>query len=211
MPLPTCSRVPLIQQDSSIIRDKEIQSDKTDACGRTLAGGVNDIAKQLAGRGPYVYNEGLHANHVCLAADTAGLPTAGADGSVTMTLHQVNGDGAGYVNAYRLVYKGLPLIQLPAPTLATSQRMAQGRRSRTWLLRSKFLAPTRVARPAQLTLHSSRVSPRFARLLFTGLLTSGFTRNTRGHGMHGWSQRLGMPGALPQRGSRRSFWRLRRW
>lgn len=29
------------------------------------------------------------------AAVAAGLPTAAADGTVTMTLHQVNGDGAG--------------------------------------------------------------------------------------------------------------------
>ena len=28
-------------------------------------------------------------------ASAAGLPTASADGTVSMTLHQVNGDGAG--------------------------------------------------------------------------------------------------------------------
>ncbi|KAK7053651.1 GEgh 16 [Favolaschia claudopus] len=65
------------QQDTSIIKDRDIASGKTGACGRTLAGGNNDVATQLA------------------AASQAGLPTAGADGSVTMTLHQINGDGAG--------------------------------------------------------------------------------------------------------------------
>ncbi|KAJ6550207.1 hypothetical protein B0H19DRAFT_952140 [Mycena capillaripes] len=65
------------EQDTSVIRDKEITSGKTGACGRTAAGGNNDVASQLA------------------AASQAGLPTAAADGSVTMTLHQVNQDGAG--------------------------------------------------------------------------------------------------------------------
>ncbi|KAJ6596151.1 hypothetical protein DFH09DRAFT_128051 [Mycena vulgaris] len=65
------------EQDTSVIRDKEMASGKAGPCGRTAAGGNNDVAVQLA------------------AASQAGLPTAGADGSVTMTLHQVNGDGAG--------------------------------------------------------------------------------------------------------------------
>ncbi|KAJ6473326.1 hypothetical protein DFH09DRAFT_1380280 [Mycena vulgaris] len=59
------------EQDTSVIRDKEIASGKTGACGRTAAGGKQRSASQ------------------------AGLPTAAADGSVTMTLHQVNQDGAG--------------------------------------------------------------------------------------------------------------------
>jgi len=65
------------EQDTSVIRDKSIASGKTGVCGSTKAGGNNDVATQLA------------------AASQAGLPTAGADGSVTMTLHQVNQDGAG--------------------------------------------------------------------------------------------------------------------
>ncbi|KAJ7275214.1 hypothetical protein B0H12DRAFT_245881 [Mycena haematopus] len=65
------------EQDTSVIRNVEIASGKTGVCGRTKAGGNNDVATQLA------------------AASQAGLPTAGADGSVTMTLHQVNQDGAG--------------------------------------------------------------------------------------------------------------------
>ncbi|EIM90688.1 uncharacterized protein STEHIDRAFT_90522 [Stereum hirsutum FP-91666 SS1] len=65
------------EQDTSIIRDNEIDSGKADVCGRTKAGGNNDVATQLA------------------AAATSGLPTPAANGSVSMTLHQVNGDGAG--------------------------------------------------------------------------------------------------------------------
>jgi len=65
------------EQDTSVIRNVEIDSGKTGVCGRTKAGGNNDVAAQLA------------------AASQAGLPTAAADGSVTMTLHQVNQDGAG--------------------------------------------------------------------------------------------------------------------
>ncbi|CCO38237.1 hypothetical protein BN14_12405 [Rhizoctonia solani AG-1 IB] len=66
------------QTDTSIIRDKEIASGDAGPCGRTLAGGVNDMASQME------------------AAASAGLPSAAADGTVTMTVHQVNGDGAGY-------------------------------------------------------------------------------------------------------------------
>ncbi|KAL5478343.1 hypothetical protein ACEPAI_2527 [Sanghuangporus weigelae] len=65
------------EQDTSIIRNNEIKSGKTGACGRTKAGGNNDVAQQLS------------------AASSAGLPSAGSDGSVAMTLHQVNQDGAG--------------------------------------------------------------------------------------------------------------------
>lgn len=35
------------------------------------------------------------SDNVYVAASQAGLPSAAADGSVTMTLHQVNQDGAG--------------------------------------------------------------------------------------------------------------------
>ncbi|KAJ1307390.1 hypothetical protein OPQ81_001495 [Rhizoctonia solani] len=65
------------QTDTSIIRDREIASGDAGPCGRTLAGGVNDMAAQME------------------AAASAGLPAAGEDGTVTMTIHQVNGDGAG--------------------------------------------------------------------------------------------------------------------
>ncbi|KAL5536238.1 hypothetical protein ACEPAF_59 [Sanghuangporus sanghuang] len=65
------------QQDTSIIRDREINRGDAGVCGRTLAGGDNDVTTQLN------------------AAVAAGLPSAADDGTVTMTLHQVNGDGAG--------------------------------------------------------------------------------------------------------------------
>ncbi|CAK5274899.1 unnamed protein product, partial [Mycena citricolor] len=71
------SRPNPFEQDTSVIRNQEIDSGRTGACGRTKAGGNNDVTAQLA------------------AASSAGLPSAAADGSVTMTLHQVNGDGAG--------------------------------------------------------------------------------------------------------------------
>jgi len=65
------------QTDASIIRDREIASGKASACGRTLAGGVNDIAADMQ------------------AAASAGMASIGEDGKVRMTLHQVNGDGGG--------------------------------------------------------------------------------------------------------------------
>ncbi|KZV86992.1 hypothetical protein EXIGLDRAFT_741483 [Exidia glandulosa HHB12029] len=71
------TRAKPFQQDSSIIRDREIERGTATACGRTKAGGVNDIATNVA------------------AAVDAGLPTADENGQVSMTLHQVNGDGAG--------------------------------------------------------------------------------------------------------------------
>jgi len=65
------------EQDTSVIRNNAIASGKTGVCGSTKAGGNNDVASQLA------------------AASQAGLPSAAADGTVTMNLHQVNQDGAG--------------------------------------------------------------------------------------------------------------------
>ncbi|KAG8690234.1 hypothetical protein FRC11_013014 [Ceratobasidium sp. 423] len=55
------------QQDTSIIRDREIQSGKVGPCGRTSQ----------------------------KAASSAGLPSATSGGEIQMTLHQVNQDGAG--------------------------------------------------------------------------------------------------------------------
>jgi hypothetical protein len=43
------SRAKPFQQDTSVIRDREIASGKTGVCGRTSAGGNNDVAAQLAG------------------------------------------------------------------------------------------------------------------------------------------------------------------
>uniref|UniRef100_A0A0S1MIF2 Secreted protein n=1 Tax=Phakopsora pachyrhizi TaxID=170000 RepID=A0A0S1MIF2_PHAPC len=65
------------QTDSSIIRDREIASGKSSACGRTLAGGNNEIGAAMS------------------KAESAGIPSVSSDGKVQMTLHQVNGDGGG--------------------------------------------------------------------------------------------------------------------
>jgi len=65
------------EQDTSVIRDNAIASGQTGACGKTKAGGNNDVASQLA------------------AASNAGLPTTSSAGELTMNLHQVNQDGAG--------------------------------------------------------------------------------------------------------------------
>jgi len=65
------------EQDTSVIRDREIASGKTGVCGRTAAGGNNDVAASVA-------------------SDSAvGLPSMAADGTLTMTIHQVNQDGGG--------------------------------------------------------------------------------------------------------------------
>lgn len=65
------------QQDTSVIRDREIASGRTGVCGRTAIGGNNDVAAGVA------------------AASSAGLPSMAEDGTVTMTIHQINQDGGG--------------------------------------------------------------------------------------------------------------------
>jgi hypothetical protein len=84
------------EQDTSIINDKEIASGKSAPCGRTPGGGVNDIAAGVAGQ--YL----KLPLHIVLtfflnypAAASTGIPSMSANGQVSMTLHQVNGDGAG--------------------------------------------------------------------------------------------------------------------
>jgi hypothetical protein len=62
------------QQDSTRFR-----GDAADACGETLAGGDNDPATQIP--------------QMLAAGNT--MPQITPGGSVDMTLHQVNGDGAG--------------------------------------------------------------------------------------------------------------------
>ncbi|KAH8923062.1 hypothetical protein BT69DRAFT_1219522 [Atractiella rhizophila] len=65
------------QQDTSIIRDREIASGRAGPCGRTQQAGNVDVQAEMT------------------AAVANGLATAASDGSVTMTVHQVNQDGAG--------------------------------------------------------------------------------------------------------------------
>jgi hypothetical protein len=68
------------EADTSIIRDGEIESGKAGPCGRTPAGGTNDIAKAMDD---------------AMSANDGVLPSASSSGEVQMTLHQVNQDGAG--------------------------------------------------------------------------------------------------------------------
>jgi len=63
------------QQDST-----RFKNEAADACGETLGGGTNDPATQV----PQM-----------LAANGGQMPQISAGGMVMMTLHQVNGDGAG--------------------------------------------------------------------------------------------------------------------
>jgi hypothetical protein len=63
------------QQDSTRFRNAA-----ADACGETLGGGTNDPATQVP---------------AMLAANGGQMPQISAGGMVMMTLHQVNGDGAG--------------------------------------------------------------------------------------------------------------------
>ncbi|CAE6387220.1 unnamed protein product [Rhizoctonia solani] len=71
------TRAKPFQQDTSIIRDKEIASGKVGNCGRTPLNGAIDMAAEME------------------AASSAGIPSATASGEIQMTLHQVNQDGAG--------------------------------------------------------------------------------------------------------------------
>ncbi|KAG9076536.1 hypothetical protein FRC06_009455 [Ceratobasidium sp. 370] len=71
------TRAKPFQQDTSIIRDREIQSGKVGPCGRTSQKGAIDMAAEME------------------AAASAGIPSATSSGEIQMTLHQVNQDGAG--------------------------------------------------------------------------------------------------------------------
>lgn len=71
------SRARPFQQDTSVIRDREIASGRTGPCGRTAIGGNNDVAAEVA------------------SASSDGLPSLAEDGTLSMTLHQINQDGGG--------------------------------------------------------------------------------------------------------------------
>ncbi|CAE6436217.1 unnamed protein product [Rhizoctonia solani] len=71
------TRAKPFQQDTSVIRDREIESGKVGACGRTSQKGAIDMAAEME------------------AAASNGIPSATASGEIQMTLHQVNQDGAG--------------------------------------------------------------------------------------------------------------------
>ncbi|KAI9190289.1 hypothetical protein H9P43_001730 [Blastocladiella emersonii ATCC 22665] len=66
------------QTDTSIIRDGEIRSGRSGPCGRTIAGGNNDMAGVAK-----------------IAQEMGGLPQVAPNMPLKLTLHQVNADGAG--------------------------------------------------------------------------------------------------------------------
>ncbi|KAM0745685.1 hypothetical protein T439DRAFT_319848 [Meredithblackwellia eburnea MCA 4105] len=65
------------EQDTSVIRNNAIASGQTGPCGKTAQSGNLDVAAEMA------------------KSLAAGVPTAAADGTVSLTVHQVNQDGAG--------------------------------------------------------------------------------------------------------------------
>jgi hypothetical protein len=67
------------QQDTAIIRDKDQESGRAGACGRTLGGGDIDIAAGVAAQ----------------MTELGALPEVTPGEQFTMTIHQINGDGAG--------------------------------------------------------------------------------------------------------------------
>ncbi|KAI9190295.1 hypothetical protein H9P43_001728 [Blastocladiella emersonii ATCC 22665] len=66
------------QTDTSIIRDGEIRSGRAGPCGRTIAGGNNDMAGVAK-----------------IAQEMGGLPQVAPGMPLTLTVHQINADGAG--------------------------------------------------------------------------------------------------------------------
>ncbi|KAI9188196.1 hypothetical protein H9P43_002598 [Blastocladiella emersonii ATCC 22665] len=66
------------QQDASIIRDGEI-AEGGSPCGRTLGGGNNDIKTGMS----------------AMKAELGGLPMVAPGQPLTLTVHQINADGAG--------------------------------------------------------------------------------------------------------------------
>jgi hypothetical protein len=60
-------------------------------CGETLAGGNNDVQTQLVGMSEIRRIPSIVIHLIFVAAVNAGLPTANANGQLTMTLHQING------------------------------------------------------------------------------------------------------------------------
>lgn len=103
------------EADTSIIRTRELGGGKASALGRTQGGGPVDAAAAVAKfmgtaankvkRAPQKGTKtakGTTEGGVAAAAGsgaTSGLPTSGDDGTISMTFHQVNQDGAGPLTA----------------------------------------------------------------------------------------------------------------
>ncbi|KAI9146197.1 hypothetical protein BKA69DRAFT_2780 [Paraphysoderma sedebokerense] len=77
-----CTKRTPCQQDTSIIRNREIASGKTDACGRTIASGALNVKSEVS----------------TMMADMGELPEIVPGKTTTLTIHQVNADGAGPYN-----------------------------------------------------------------------------------------------------------------
>ncbi|KAI9188199.1 hypothetical protein H9P43_002596 [Blastocladiella emersonii ATCC 22665] len=75
----TGTRANPFQRDSSIIRDRDIRSGRSGPCGRTIAGGNNNIQRGMA----------------AIKQQMGGLPMIAPGQPLTLTVHQVNADGAG--------------------------------------------------------------------------------------------------------------------
>lgn len=67
------------KQNPFQVDSTRFKNNNADACGETLKGGPNEPAKQMAK----------------VVSESSGMPMISAGGMVMMTLHQVNGDGAG--------------------------------------------------------------------------------------------------------------------
>ncbi|KAK4463237.1 hypothetical protein QBC42DRAFT_296169 [Cladorrhinum samala] len=76
--------------NTAIIRDSEIKSGRASPLGRTSGGGAVTAASALQ-----AFSRAAGAG----AGNAATLPTAADDGTVTVIYHQVNGDGAGPLDA----------------------------------------------------------------------------------------------------------------
>ncbi|KAJ3124144.1 hypothetical protein HK098_001371 [Nowakowskiella sp. JEL0407] len=75
-----CTRRNPCQQDTSIIRAREVRSGRASACGRTLLNGAINIQAETQKQ---------------IAAGNGILPSIDANGQVQMVIHQINGDGGG--------------------------------------------------------------------------------------------------------------------
>lgn len=81
-----CTAISPCQQDATIIRDAEITANIANECGRTELGGNIDVGENTEN---------------ALAANAVTQVSPG--GEMTVTIHQVNADGAGPYTVRKLV------------------------------------------------------------------------------------------------------------
>jgi hypothetical protein len=82
-----CTAISPCQQDATIIRDAEITANIANECGRTELGGNIDVGENTEN---------------ALAANAVTQVSPG--GEMTVTIHQVNADGAGPYTVRNLVW-----------------------------------------------------------------------------------------------------------